>query len=187
MAFLAASLVSCAGVEPQPVPKIIPALRTGMPPERFELRGRISVKTADESYTGGFRWKHVKSVDEVWLYTPLGQGMAKLRSDPLGVSLTTSDKHHFEASEVEQLTEQRLGWRLPLRGLVWWANAMPHPDTTATASYESKGRLASLNQDGWQLKFLQYQAEPAHLPRKLAMSRDDLEIRLVFDEWRVND
>jgi outer membrane lipoprotein LolB len=184
----AGGLMSCAGLEPQPAATPpSSSIAAVAPPDRFELHGRISVTTQTDTHTGGFHWKHVLPVDEVWLFSPLGQGVAELHSSPAGVALTTGDKQRFEASDVEQLTLERLGWRLPLRGLIYWINASPHPESAANGRRDAQGKLETLEQDGWRLDYLQYHTAAPRLPRKLAMTRGDLEIRLVIDDWRLGD
>jgi outer membrane lipoprotein LolB len=53
--------------------------------------------------------------DEILLFTPLGQAVAEITKDQEGVRLITSKLEAFYADDVESLTEEMLGWRLPLR------------------------------------------------------------------------
>ena len=119
---LCLSLAACATLEPAP---------TGPIGEAFHLSGRVAVKYGTEAASGKISWQHDPGSDELLLSTPLGQGVARIvRSDGM-VSLTTSDHKQYQASDVESLTEQVLGWRLPLAGLPDWVRGRAAPGTPA--------------------------------------------------------
>ncbi|MGP1677819.1 MAG: lipoprotein insertase outer membrane protein LolB, partial [Burkholderiales bacterium] len=114
---------------------------------------------------------------------PLGQGVARIvRHDAL-VSLTTSDQKVYQASDVESLTAQVLGWRLPLAGLPDWVRGRAAAGAPVQTWRDSSLRLAKLRQSGWLVEFLEYN-EANGLPARLRLSREDVEIRLVIDQWR---
>src|SRR5450759_944976 len=115
-------LAGCAAVEEQPAP-------AGPIGDAFYLSGRVSVKYGAEAASGKIAWQHDAVSDDLLFSTPLGQGVARIvRRDAL-VSLTTSDQKVYRAGDVETLTEQVLGWRLPLTGLPDWVRgrAAAHP------------------------------------------------------------
>ena len=58
-------------------------------------------------------------------------------------------------------------------------NALPNWSLNTGPS--AAGRLARLKQDGWTIDYLQYATDSR--PRKLTVSREELEIRLVADSW----
>ena len=88
----------------------------------------------------------------------------------------------------EALVRQALGVTLPLQGLAWWVVGNPRPGAAHQARADADGRLALLNQDGWRIEFSRYvQSGRYMLPGKLVARRaDDLEIRLVVDEWETD-
>jgi outer membrane biogenesis lipoprotein LolB len=45
-------------------------------------------------------------------------------------------------------------------------------------------RLAELRQSGWLVEFFEYKSENGP-PARLRLSREDVEIRLVIDQWRA--
>ncbi len=166
-------LAGCAAIEPQPAP-------AGPVGDAFYVSGRVSVKYATEAVSGKFTWQHDPASDDLLLSNPLGQGMARIvRRDALA-SLTTSDQKVYQASDVESLTEQVLGWRLPLAGLPDWVRGRAAAGAPAQERRDSAHRLAELRQSGWLVEFLDY---AYGLPQRLRLSRDDMEIRLVIDQW----
>lgn len=167
----------CATIEPQPAP----AAPIG---GAFQLSGRVSVKYGTEAASGKIAWQHDAAGDDLLFSTPLGQGIARIvRRDGL-VSLTTSDQKVYQASDVETLTEQVLGWRLPLAGLPDWVRGRAAVGAPAQTRLDSLQRLAELRQSGWKVEFLGYKGENGP-PGLLRLTREEVEIRLVIDQWQA--
>ena len=123
--------------------------------------------------------------DEILLFAPLGQTVARIQRDSQGVMLDTSDKHYV-AQDVEELTQQVLGWRLPLSGLEYWILALPAPAGAFDIERDDNGQISVLRQHGWAVSYTRY-ASPAveSLPLRLALRREGLEIQLRIDEWEI--
>ena len=150
----------------------------------FELAGRIAVKYRDEATTGNIAWRHGARSDELLLTSPLGQGMARIARAGNEVTLTTQDGRELRAADAESLTEQALGFRLPLAGLANWVRgrAAPRPAPEPTRqSRDGAGRLAELEQSGWKIQYLEY-AEA--LPSRLTLTYPGLELRLAISDWK---
>ena len=123
--------------------------------------------------------------DELLLLTPLGQGVARILSRPGEARLTAGESQHA-APDAETLTEQLLGWRLPLSGLAWWALGSNAPGSASRVELDAGGRIARLTQDGWDIEYLRYVAvEGRELPGSLEARRPGLEIRLSVDQWTL--
>ncbi len=170
-------LAGCATVEPQSGP-------TGPIGDAFYLSGRVSVKYGTEAASGAISWEHKPDSDDLLISNPLGQGVARIvRRDAL-VSLTTSDHKTYQAGDVETLTAQVLGWSLPLAGLPDWVRGRAAADAPAQLRLDSARRLAELRQSGWLVEFADYNGTNG-LPARLRLSRADVAIRLVIDQWRA--
>jgi outer membrane lipoprotein LolB len=176
--FLACLLFAgCAAIEPH---------TASQPPigDAFELSGRVSVKYGVEAASGKITWQHDAAGDDLLFSTPLGQGVAHIvRRDGL-VTLTTSDQKVYQASDVETLTEQVLGWRLPLAGLPDWVRGRASVGAPAQTRLDGLQRLTELRQSGWLVEFLDFKSEKGS-PALLRLSRQEVEIRLVIDQWQV--
>jgi outer membrane lipoprotein LolB len=173
-------LTACAAVAPRsvtpPVPMVIaPA---------WSLQGRISVKTGEESLSGQLQWQHQRDGDTLMLASPLGQGVAKIVRDGAGVVLERPGEPARQAPTVEALTEDALGYALPVAGLVYWVQANADPASHYDITRDDQGRPARISQDGWTIEYLQYFSDNPGQPRKMKLLRDDLEIRLVIDTWQ---
>lgn len=170
---LCLSLAGCATLDQRAAP-------TAPIGDAFHLFGRVAVKYGDQAASGKIDWQHDSASDELLLSTPLGQGVARIVRSEGAVSLTTSDHKQYQASDVESLTEQVLGWRLPLAGLPDWVRGRATPGAAAQTKLDQAQRLAELRQSGWLVEYLAYEDR---VPRQLRLSRADVEIRLVIDQW----
>ena len=150
----------------------------------FELAGRIAVTYRDDATTGNIAWRHGARADELLLTSPLGQGIARLERADGEITLTTQDGREFRAADAETLTEQALGFRLPLAGLADWvrgrAAGKPAPEPTRERR-DAAGRLAELEQSGWQIRYLEYVGA---LPSRLTLTYPGVELRLAISEWK---
>ncbi|MGH8705556.1 MAG: lipoprotein insertase outer membrane protein LolB [Burkholderiales bacterium] len=146
----------------------------------FELAGRIAVKYRDEAASGNLAWRHRARGDELLITSPLGQGIARIVREGDEVTLTTAEAREFRAADAESLTEQVLGFRLPLAGLADWVRARPAPGPVQ-ARYDAAGRLTELEQSGWRVEYLDWSGA---LPSRLRLTYPGLELRLAISEWK---
>ena len=168
----------CAALEDRPAPAL--SILAG---EAFHLDGRVSVKYGTEAASGRISWQHEAGGDDLLFSDPIGQGVARIVWRDAVASLTTSDQKRYQASDVEALTEQVLGWRLPLAGMPDWVRGRAAAGAPVQTQADGLGRLVQLSQSGWLVEFLDY-ANPGGLPSRLRLSRQDVELRLVIDQWR---
>lgn len=179
-------LAGCASVPPSP-PPVRPAQAQAA---SFALTGRIAVRYDGKRSSAGVHWSHQAASDEILLLAPLGQTVARVRRmaplpDVQQFTLDAEGKH-YAAGDAETLTEQALGWRLPLSGLQYWVLALPVPGEAFSSERDSNGQLSLLRQDGWTIRYTRYAAStPDSLPLRMALQREGLQIRLLIDEWQI--
>ena len=171
--FVVVLLAACASVAPPQ------AAREG----EFAVVGRVAVRYGDEAASGRVAWRHSDSDDSLLISTPLGQGIAEITRRDGVYTLVTSDRQRFTATDPEQLTEQALGYALPLGGLPDWLRGRAHPDAPAQTRYDGK-QLAELRQQGWTIEYLAYD-DGGRLPTRLRLTRGAFDIRLAIEEWQV--
>jgi outer membrane lipoprotein LolB len=151
-----------------------------LPPGGFELSARVAIRHGKEAASGRIFWRHSNDADELLLTSPLGQGIARVHRERDQFRLSTGDHREYRAADAESLTEQALGWRLPLAGLSDWVQARASPGRPA----EMRGdpdRGLDLRQDGWHIAYEEFREGR---PFRLRLSREDLEIRLIVDQWK---
>ncbi len=155
------------------------------PPEdvEFEIAGRIAVRYRDEAASGNVAWRHARESDELLITSPVGSSIARLVRDKAEFVLTTAEPREFRANDAEALTEQVLGFRLPLAGLSDWVRARPVAGRPANLVRDAQGRPAVLEQDGWRIEYQEVRADG--LPARLKLTYPGLELRLAIHDWKT--
>jgi tetratricopeptide (TPR) repeat protein len=72
------------------------------------------------SFSAGIDWRHDAHSDEIVISGPLGQGLARLTSGGGTALLETADQKRYVAADLDSLSEQVFGTRLPVSGLGRW-------------------------------------------------------------------
>lgn len=154
----------------------------------FTLDGRIGVQADGRGFSGKMRWQHLNRYNAIDLYSPLGSKVVAIESNTDGVTLTASDGNTVKSSDVESLTEQTMGWRLPAQYLEDWSLGRPTNAPIASASWDDEGRLSKLSQDGWEVQYIAYQNSHGYqLPSKLNLRNAKLYLKLVIDNWQLSE
>ena len=149
------------------------------PPGGFELSGRAAINSARNSGSVRFFWRHSNDADEMLVTSPVGQGIARITRQGDRFRLVTGDRQEYAAADAESLTDQALGWRLPLSGLPDWVQARANPDRPSTVTGQV-GEGLEIRQDGWRVAYDEFRGGR---PFRMRLSREDLEIRMVVDQW----
>lgn len=147
----------------------------------FEFTARFAASYRDEAAAGQLAWRHDAARDEVLISSSFGQGLARVTRRDGRVTLVTADDKRYSAADAESLTEEVLGFRLPLAGLADWVRARPAPGAPARTQRAPDGRLLSLEQLGWQVEYQEYEAGR---PARLRLRYPGLELRLAISEWK---
>jgi outer membrane lipoprotein LolB len=187
VAALTLSLAGCAQLPGFAPVASRPIMSLSAAPDAFRLEGRVSVRAGEDSFSGGLAWRRAKDSEELLLNTPLGQGVAELRGDPEGMTLTDAKGRRYRAADADALVYDALGLALPLKGLAWWVVGHPRPGAAYRVEADEAGRLGVLEQDDWHIEFSRYADQgKSWLPGKLVARRGEaLEVRLVVDAWEL--
>ena len=167
-----------------------------MPPGTFDrtllagqsIDGRISVRYRnlddgkEEALSGRFAWTASGDDLELSLLDPLGQTVALIRSGARRSTITFRDGRRVEGDSPEALTQQTLGWTVPLGGLRSWLEGRPSPASPAATLDDGR-----IRQDHWTLRFTPPDDAPAGAPpRRIDLTYPgppaEIEMRLVIDQ-----
>ena len=142
------------------------------------------MRRAGDSFSAGIEWRHDAQSDEIIVSGPLGQGLARLTAGGGAALLETADQKRYVAADMDGLSEQVFGTRLPVAGLGSWV--LGRAAFGGAARLDAAGRLAGLSERGWVIEYLRYESE-AHdaLPELLQARREDVEVRLKIDSWSL--
>ena len=156
-------------------------LQTRVPEDiEFDLSGRLAARYGTDGFTGNIAWRHARSADEMLITSSLGAGVARIVREGDSVVLTTAEPREYRARDAEALTEEVLGFRLPLAGLADWVRARPSNEAEAKVERDAEGRLRSLEERGWKIEYQEYDGK---LPSRMRLIYPDIELRLVISKW----
>lgn len=152
----------------------------------FAINGRISINHQGKRHSAGLRWTHKRDSDEMLLFAPLGQTVARVYRDAYQATLDRGGDH-FSANNAESLMDTVLGWHMPLNGLHIWVLAMQDSEEVVDLERDESGRISVLRQSGWEVSYLRYADSTANsLPSRLKLDKDDMHLQLLIDEWDWN-
>lgn len=153
--------------------------------QAFEVTGRLSARHGSDAVAANFRWRHAGENDQMELVSPFGQIIAELSGDLAQVRLQAADGRVSTAGDWTTLTEQGLGWPLPVEGLAFWIQGAARPRTAFSVETGDDGRVAVLRQDGWTIVYPSYAQTSAGTwrPSRVNLSYPEVELRLAIDAW----
>ena len=147
----------------------------------FELAGRLAARYGNDAFSGYLAWRHARTSDEMLITSALGAGVAQIERDGDSVVLKTAEGREYRAADAETLTEEVLGFRLPLAGLADWVRSRPSDPQTARIEYDKEGRVHTLQERGWAIEYLEYEDK---LPKRMRLTYPNIELRLSISQWK---
>jgi outer membrane lipoprotein LolB len=155
----------------------------------------VSIKRGLETSSANLRWVHnpEEDEDEILIFEPLGQTIARIHRDVQGATLEAQGRFYV-SQDVESLTQQVLGWTLPLSWLTHWVVGVPANEQPTIANVpnenvaevqrDAKKQITLMRQAGWEVRYTRYAGLAANsLPIRFVMKKDKLEITVLIDEW----
>jgi len=156
------------------------------PINHWQLKGRFAVSSDDDAWSGSLRWEQSMAQYSIHILGPLFHSGVVLSGDDRHSSLALSAKIYHDKN-AETLLYRYTGLRFPFENLQYWMFGLASPNLSISArEFDTAGRLALLEQDGWRVYFKKYrETQEVILPAKIFIERFDLSIRLVFDQWNI--
>ena len=181
----------------------LPAVPKTVGVNLFNWQGRFSAitepvssdglsKTRDkESIAGQFNLSQSESNElNLELANPLGVAVARLRVGTGKAVLQIANQADRQATDLDTLTEQAMGWRVPIDKMAQWLNGKSHGPADA-ALFDADGRLVEATDGGWRLSvsawrengkpqrlLLQWPASASFAPK---VPYTKVELRLIVD------
>jgi outer membrane lipoprotein LolB len=170
--------------------------------ESWDMKGRMAVRTEERGGSASVIWSRDGERHGIDLYGPFGGGRVHIEEDPRGATLRDSKGRVFEARNAAELLYRRVGWAIPFDELRYWLRGLPAPGERERFDLDEHGRLALLHQDGWEVRYLDYDVHDGfELPRKVFMRAlpgtvhligeegeplgDRLDVRVVIRSWDI--
>ncbi|MDX9665227.1 lipoprotein insertase outer membrane protein LolB [Pseudomonas sp. P5_152] len=151
----------------------------------WQIDGKIGIRAPKDSGSGTLFWLQRQDYYDIRLSGPLGRGAARLTGRPGDVSLEVANQGRYSAASPETLLEEQMGWKLPVSNLAWWVRGLPAPSSKSRLTLDADSRLASLEQDGWQVQYSAYTQQNGYwLPERIKLHGTNLDVTLVIKAWQ---
>lgn len=164
-----------------------PARRSGLQSLLdWTLNGRVAVATGSEGFSGGLAWRQHGAQAEIELRGPMGGTALAIRVDGAELSVTDASGESVAGDAARQLVANEIGTALPVLELRYWLVGVPAPGLPYREITGSDGRLAGLEQAGWQVRYQRYDAVGEWvLPARMEIESGDVRLRVVVSNWRL--
>lgn len=156
--------------------------------QHWQLKGRLAIVNDVEAWHLNVDWQQRNSDYLIAMWGPFGAGRVELTGNASGVRLVDADQGVYYSADAESLLYEHTGVRMPVNGLRYWILGLAHPARqTAQPTLDQYGRLASLSQDQWDVQMRHYtRIGPHELPDKLSITRNDIKVRMIVDDWKLD-
>lgn len=152
--------------------------------QRFELEARIAVRSPDNGGSGSLSWQQDGEQYRLQAAGPLGRGAVRIEG--LGEWVRWRSADGGGEGRALGVALPGTGVALPLVPLRYWVRGLPAPAGVPQVTVNESGQLGRLQQDGWQVEFSGYEnGPPVALPRRIVLTREEVVIRMVIDQWRT--
>jgi outer membrane lipoprotein LolB len=147
--------------------------------DTIDLNGSLAVSYQKndgqpEHLNGRYSWTQRPGRVEVSVLNPLGTTVAEISVTPESATLTQANRAPRTAKDIDTLTQQTLGWPLPVAGLRDWLQGYA-VDAQGKRIAVSPANNNVLTRDGWRLRFKDWQDKPgpggAPMPKTIQADR----------------
>jgi len=210
--FAAAALIlawlvqGCVTAPPRPPvadPEAAYAARAGTVRQinSWEVKGKLAVSTDQRGGNANIIWQRSGEKHYINMYGPFGGGRVILTDDESGAKLRDNNKKVYVGKNAEEVLRRAAGWRVPFAAMQYWILGIPAPAGKFVKSLDDYGRLASLRQGGWEIRFLEYEmfdqrelpsrivlrslADTTHLDDDRLRENDSIEVKLLIKRWTI--
>jgi outer membrane lipoprotein LolB len=162
----------------------------------WRLQGRLALRAAEEGWQADIAWVREGARQQIDLSGPLGRGHLRLTQDGSGAELRDAQRRRWRAANAGELLYRVTGWFVPLDGLDDWMLGLPAPGPVAQLELDDQGRLKTLVQSGWDIRFLRYARQDGlDLPEKIFMKRQGgtnaqdaaVQVHLLIERWTLDE
>jgi outer membrane lipoprotein LolB len=153
----------------------------------FQVKGKLSVRNAEESVTGYLTWDQDGDAFDLFISGPFGQGTTQLEGDSHRATLALPGKPPVSAASASDLMQAYLGWQFPVLDLRYWVKGQASPEAPFEAQHNEQGLMTQLKQYGWNIDFSRYsQHSGLWLPGRIKITGRDYKFIFVIKRWTLS-
>jgi outer membrane lipoprotein LolB len=153
--------------------------------ERWRFEGRFAISGVESGGSGGIRWTQKDARSDVAVFGPLGAGGFEIALEGDELRVKTSRGEALDGEAARRLIEDRLGAALPLDAMRYWLLGIAAPGSEANETLGDNQRLAALTQQGWDVRFAEYQTVAGDLlPARVDAVHAGVKVKLRISRWQ---
>lgn len=143
--------------------------------------GRMGISGVEQAGSGGFTWRQQADISDLQVRGPMGMGLLAIHLQGQRLTLQASDGTQYDAAQALAELEQRLGAPVPVAQLRYWVLGLAAPGV-----HQWLAPSTTLTQEGWQIRYSDWlQRGALRLPGKVILSREQVRIVIVVQEWQL--
>lgn len=150
----------------------------------WQLDGRLAIHSANDSWVANLSWQHRNGEESLNLSGPLGQGAIEIRISEHLLSIDRGNGVERYLNWTDEFVTQQLGVYVPVRALRYWVMGLPQVDVKVLNKENGFSQL------GWLVEYKQMQlvgGDNTSMPRKIVIANDSAKLKLIINQWILND
>lgn len=153
--------------------------------DSWQLKGKLAYRNGENAGSAWFDWTQHGDNFNIFLSGPFGVGTVQINGNAQTITLSQAGEADISAPSSSVLTQRLFGWQLPVEQMRHWVRGIPAISSASNATtFNPKGLLDTLQEDGWQLNISRYQTGPkGQLPGKIKGRSGELAFTLLLKEW----
>ncbi len=150
--------------------------------ERWSFEGRVAITGKKDAWQANIKWAHAANDEKIKLAGPLGQGATLIQLTGDSVTIDRGDNKPLTSTQPELFINQQLGLFVPVQSLRYWVVGVPEPNSRYNVT------ATGFTQSGWLIDYKQtQQIDGRAMPYKITVSNEQLKLKLIIDQWVLND
>ena len=150
--------------------------------ERWSFEGRVAITGKKDAWQANINWAHAANDEKIKLAGPLGQGATLIQLTGDSVTIDRGDNKPLTSTQPELFINQQLGLFVPVQSLRYWVVGVPEPSIRYNLT------PTGFTQAGWLIDYRQTQSVNGRaMPYKITVSNEQLKLKLIIDQWVLND
>lgn len=148
----------------------------------WSFTGRLAFSDSNDSFSASIDWKHQENQDELELSGPFGQGRTLVQLTGNSVVVDYGNKRIQSFGDVDSMVSKHTGINIPVSALKYWVLGLVEPDSEYVEV--ENGFL----QSGWQIEYQQINPVSLfYLPQKIRIEQNNVKLKLIINEWDIQD
>lgn len=156
--------------------------------QQFTLQATVGIKSPEDSITGNLRWQQQDQAHySARLSNFLGISLFELTDSAQGSSISVKGETYY-AVDTSTLLLQLSGWSMPLQDMPLYLRGLPG-NTGRNIQRDQYNRVTGFELTDstgivWQLEYQSFFPDGLSLPKRLLLSSNDTQIKIVIRSWQ---